>query len=243
MDHDQGMVLADLFRNGIRSWDSNITVDHDIVKSIPLGNGNGSIKWIWHFDAKRFYKVRSRYRIVWESKKLSSSSSLNPDVQWWRKLWKLQILLKSNPWGGGKFLDFGLAGFSEWRALNRVVPKQLQIIGSNMWMPPPIGLLKMNVDVAVLPASHHIGMGVVIHNDQGMFCGALAKALEGSLSSLLAECLALREGLKFAHELEVDALMVESDAINLVSAINDNTTTKVGLHDEKYTIVFVKPSS
>ena len=29
-------------------------------------------------------------------------------------------------------------------------------------------------------------------------------------------------GLKFAHELEVDALMVESDAIKLVSAINDN---------------------
>lgn len=92
MDHDQGMVVADLFRYGIRSWDSNIIsrvlwpVDHDIVKSIPLGNGNGSDKWIWHFEAKGFYKVRSRYRIVWESKKLSSSSSLNPDVQWWRKL-------------------------------------------------------------------------------------------------------------------------------------------------------------
>ena len=55
-------------------------------------------------------------------------------------------------------------------------------------MPPPAGLLKMNVDAAVLPASHHIGVGVVIRNDQGMICGALAKALEGSFSRLLAEC-------------------------------------------------------
>ena len=43
----------------------------------------------------------------------------------------------------------------------------------------------------------------VIRNDQGMIYGALAKALEGSFSPLLAECFALCEGLKFAQELEL----------------------------------------
>lgn len=71
-------------------------------------------------------------------------------------------------------------------------------------------------------------MRAVIRNEYGLLCGALAKTLDGSFSPLLAECLSFREGLKFAKEMEVDALGVETDAINLlVSALNGDLELSV----------------
>ncbi|GMN19993.1 hypothetical protein TIFTF001_048687 [Ficus carica] len=37
-----------------------------------------------------------------------------------------------------------------------------------------------------------------------LVCGALAKSIDGRFSPFLAECIALREGLKLAKELEID---------------------------------------
>lgn len=76
--------------------------------------------------------------------------------------------------------------------------------------------------------SDHIGVGAVIRNEYGLICGALAKTLDRSFSPLLAECLSLREGLKFAKEMELDALGVETDAINLlVTALNGDLELSV----------------
>lgn len=48
----------------------------------------------------------------------------------------------------------------------------------------------------MLPSSDHIGVGVVLQDDQGRICATLAKPFEGIFSLLLAQLLALREGLK-----------------------------------------------
>ena len=40
-------------------------------------------------------------------------------------------------------------------------------------------------------------LGAVIRDGKGIDMGAVAKRISGSLSPLLAECLALREGLQF----------------------------------------------
>lgn len=44
-------------------------VDHDAVRSIPLGNGSGGDKWVWHYNAKGVYKVRSGYRVIMDSRR------------------------------------------------------------------------------------------------------------------------------------------------------------------------------
>ncbi|GMN40729.1 hypothetical protein TIFTF001_009947 [Ficus carica] len=119
-------------------------------------------------------------------------------------------------------LDLGSASFGEWQALYQV-PVQSQVVGSDVWLPPQSGYLKLNVDASVSPESDHIGIGAVIRDEKGRILGAMAKSVEGTFSPFLAECIALREGLMMAKELESVTIVVETDAINVVSAVSDNT--------------------
>ncbi|GMN60270.1 hypothetical protein TIFTF001_029364 [Ficus carica] len=54
-------------------------------------------------------------------------------------------------------------------------------------------------------------------NDNVLVCGALTKFIDGRFSLFLTECIALREGLKLAKELEIDGLVVETDATNIAA--------------------------
>ncbi|GMN72596.1 hypothetical protein TIFTF001_054756 [Ficus carica] len=112
-------------------------------------------------------------------------------------------------------LDLGIASFDEWQALHQV-PVQSQVVGSDVWLPPQLGYLKLNVDASVSPRSDHIGIGAVIRDEKGRILGAMAKSMEGTFSPFLAECIALREGLMLAKELESATLVVETDAINVI---------------------------
>ena len=118
-------------------------------------------------------------------------------------------------------LDLSIASFGEWQALNRA-PAQVQAVGPENWSPPQSGCLKLNVDASVLPGVDHIGIGAVLRDEKGIILGAVAKSLEGSFSPFLAECIALREGLIFAKDLNLGPIVVETDAINVVTAVGDN---------------------
>ncbi|GMN26460.1 hypothetical protein TIFTF001_001318 [Ficus carica] len=89
------LMVADLMLEGSRVWDKDKIenslwpVDQELIRGIPLGNGDGGDKWAWHFDSKGLYKVRSGYMAIMESKRLESSSNANSDVTWWRKMWSL----------------------------------------------------------------------------------------------------------------------------------------------------------
>ncbi|GMN63226.1 hypothetical protein TIFTF001_032293 [Ficus carica] len=117
--------------------------------------------------------------------------------------------------------DLSIASFGEWQALNKV-SIQSQAVGSDVWSPPQPGYLKLNIDASVFPNSDRIGIGAAIHDDKGSILGAVAKSVEGSFSPFVVECLALREGLRFAKEIKCVNIEVETDAINVVSAVVDN---------------------
>ncbi|GMN28393.1 hypothetical protein TIFTF001_041162 [Ficus carica] len=117
--------------------------------------------------------------------------------------------------------DLSIASFGEWQALHRA-PIQSQVVGSDAWSPPQSGYLKLNIDASVFPSSDHIGIGAAIRDDKGSILGAVAKSVEGSFSPFVAECLALCEGLRFAKEIECANIEVETDVINVVSAVVDN---------------------
>ncbi|GMN27726.1 hypothetical protein TIFTF001_001776 [Ficus carica] len=133
--------------------------------------------------------------------------------------------------------DFALVCWLAWKLWcerNKVlhqVPVQSQVVGSDVWLPPQSGYLKLNVDALVSPGSDHIGIGVVIHDEKGRILGAMAKSVDGTFSPFLAECIVLREGLMMAKELESVTLVVETDTINVVSAVSDNTEFFFGRSD------------
>ncbi|GMN68764.1 hypothetical protein TIFTF001_037815 [Ficus carica] len=280
------LKVADLMVEGCRVWnkgkidDTFWPVDQELIRGIPLGNGEGGDKWVWHFDSKGLYKVRSGYRALMDFKRLESSSNANTDITWWRRcgvchylpspdvcvacfprdkmesishaildcptsqaVWKFsrfwKVVENRRDFPFVDFLrivkseipleDFALVCWLAWKlwcernkAL-RQVPVQSQVVGSDVWLPPQSGYLKLNIDASVSSGSDHIGIGAVIRDEKGRILGAMAKSVEGTFSPFLAECIALREGLMMAKELESFTLVVETDAINVVSAVSDNT--------------------
>ncbi|KAL5781901.1 hypothetical protein ACOSP7_006930 [Xanthoceras sorbifolium] len=75
----------------------------------------------------------------------------------------------------------------------RVSQQSPSVAESLSWIPPPLGNLKLNTDVAV----------------------------KVDLSFIVGEALALREGLLFVQSLSLFVEWIESDAINVVNAILD----------------------
>lgn len=75
-----------------------------------------------------------------------------------------------------------------------------------------------NVDVDVKKDVDFSGVGAIIRDDQGSACACLARKLVGMFSSYAAECLALREGLKFVAAYGLPVSVMETDAVNVVTS-------------------------
>lgn len=90
------------------------------------------------------------------------------------------------------------------------------------WVPPPVGLVKLNVDGAV---SAHRGRGsaaVVCRDHSGRYLGASAVVFEITDPNTL-ETLACREALALATNLNEQHLFVASDCRSVVKDIADAT--------------------
>ena len=91
------------------------------------------------------------------------------------------------------------------------------------WRPPAAGLLKLNTDAAVVNEGGVTGLGGVIRDTEGEVLGAFSKRVQGCLDVQTAECLAIRAGLIFAMESGLRVAEVESDALNVVRAIQSSS--------------------
>ncbi|XP_071678677.1 uncharacterized protein [Lolium perenne] len=69
------------------------------------------------------------------------------------------------------------------------------------WLPPPVGVTKINVDAAV---SKNTGLGAVAavaRDAEGVFCGASAVVFPGKTDAENLEALACREALSLARDI------------------------------------------
>nr|XP_023913516.1 uncharacterized protein LOC112025081 [Quercus suber] len=92
------------------------------------------------------------------------------------------------------------------------------------WVLPPPGIFKVNVDGA---SSEHDGsssVGVVIRDSNGLVVAALCLPLQSHFSAELMEVFALEQGVLLAQELQLPRVIVESDALAVIQAINDKAT-------------------
>ncbi|GMN68428.1 hypothetical protein TIFTF001_037504 [Ficus carica] len=88
----------------------------------------------------------------------------------------------------------------------------------------PVDGLKLNVDAACRPGMEVDGVGACIRDSEGAMVACLAKKIVGRFSPHLAECIALRKGLEFAASRGLQVAFMESDAANVVSAVNERRT-------------------
>ena len=89
---------------------------------------------------------------------------------------------------------------------------------------PPSGFHKINVDGASSELDSFSSVGVVIRDCKGDVVAALCKPLQTCFFVELTEVFALEHGILFAQELHLAQVIVESDSLNVIQAINEGAT-------------------
>ena len=85
------------------------------------------------------------------------------------------------------------------------------------WRPPPHNRLKCNVDAAFHADSNVGAIAAIIRDSSGTMITASARKIHCP-SSLVAESLAVREGLQLAHNCLCESIVLESDNLQIIEA-------------------------
>ena len=85
---------------------------------------------------------------------------------------------------------------------------------------PFSGFYKLNVDAPGPIEDDKWGIGVVVRDNEGVVVGASSWQVFSLPDSEVAEALAMRKGVEFAKDMSFLNLIVESDASNVVLALN-----------------------
>ena len=86
---------------------------------------------------------------------------------------------------------------------------------------PPVGWMKLNSDGSALGNPGRAGGGGLIHNHDGNWVQGYARGL-GHTSSFMVELWVLRDGLILAREMRLNNLIIELDALSVVTLMNND---------------------
>ena len=76
-----------------------------------------------------------------------------------------------------------------------------EVLQHSVWVPPPSGLYKINVDGALFPTKKLAGIGVVIRDQQGRLLAALCRKIRAQMRALEVEAKAYEAGVLLARHL------------------------------------------
>ncbi|XP_024172006.1 uncharacterized protein LOC112178017 [Rosa chinensis] len=98
------------------------------------------------------------------------------------------------------------------------------------WTCPPRGRLKINIDGSFCTETGGGGVGVVVRNFEGTCIATFARPFHFAQSDIHMEAEALRAGLLIAIQQDWKEIIVESDCVNLVSALRatDDDFSSIG---------------
>jgi ribonuclease HI len=88
------------------------------------------------------------------------------------------------------------------------------------WVPPPAGMVLINVDAALFASSRCMGAGVVIRDHNGACVAACSDTYQEVIIPELAEAMAMRRALTFAKEEGLERVSLASDCLSIVQRIN-----------------------
>ena len=88
------------------------------------------------------------------------------------------------------------------------------------WRPLDTDWHKTNVDGATFTEINYCGIGVIIKNERGQVMGAMSKNLPLPLGVMEAEAKAAKEGITLARDLGLGKVIVEGDALTVMSALS-----------------------
>lgn len=95
-------------------------------------------------------------------------------------------------------------------------------LGSRQWIKPPEGVLKCNVDAFVSVHSSFFGFGCVMRNSFGVVLVVVHGNLVEKFDPSFAEAISVREALSWLKNLDYPNIIMESDALVVVDALNNS---------------------
>ena len=87
------------------------------------------------------------------------------------------------------------------------------------WLPPPIGVAKVNVDAAIAKNGSTAAVAAVARDATGTFLGASAMVTRGATDPEMLEASACREGMALAMDLNLRKVKLASDCANVIRTI------------------------
>ncbi|GMN40448.1 hypothetical protein TIFTF001_009671 [Ficus carica] len=243
------LMVVDLMLEGSRVWDKDKIenslwlVDQELIRGISLGNGDGGDKWAWHFDSKGLYKMWSLlippkvWLFVWCAfhEILSTMVSLSYrgidcDAVCPRCKDKMESIshaildcpMSQAVWRFSRFWtvienrrDFLFANFLRI-VKSKILMEDFALVcwlAWKLWCERNKALNQVSIQFQA------VGPDVWLPPQPGYF----KLNVDASVSPESDHIgIALREGLMIAKELESVSLVVETNAINVVSAVSDN---------------------
>jgi ribonuclease HI len=97
------------------------------------------------------------------------------------------------------------------------------------WMPPPEGVICINVDAALFPDERRMGCGAVLRDHAGNFILSVSEGLGGLPSPKMAEALSVSHALKISMDHGVSKAILISDCLSLVQRINSKQLDRSSL--------------
>jgi hypothetical protein len=97
---------------------------------------------------------------------------------------------------------------------------------SAKWVPPPEGMVLLNVDAAMFAASKQMGTGIVARNHVGSFVAACSTVTDDVILPELAEAMSIRQALSFAREEGFPKIILASDCLSVIQRIKSSMTDR-----------------
>lgn len=88
------------------------------------------------------------------------------------------------------------------------------------WIPPPEGLVKIDVDAAMAKSLGQVAAAAIARDGTGVFIGASVLVLDGISDPVIVEAIACREGLASASDIVLQNFRLSCDNISVVRGIN-----------------------
>ncbi|WJZ86110.1 hypothetical protein VitviT2T_005601 [Vitis vinifera] len=222
--------------------------DADLILSIPLPMSSREDQISWSFDARGEYTARSGYgalRCFRQSAALVASD-VDSNFVWAQSEPEttlhalVECVAARDVWdeSGLAMLQGNFGSFVDWLATmfaycdSVVFAKYLAVCWGLWWrrndvvwngrirhsqQKPDYGWIKINVDEAVFLDEGAIG--AVFQDHQGRFMGGFAKPFPHQTLSEVVEALGVREVLSWIHERSRSRIVVETDCLRVVQAI------------------------
>ncbi|XP_075654164.1 uncharacterized protein LOC142624474 [Castanea sativa] len=90
------------------------------------------------------------------------------------------------------------------------------------WEPPPVGFYTINVDGAIPLANGHSGIEVIVRDSDNRFVAAMSLPFQGRYSIEETEAIVVEQGCVLAKKLGLERVIIESDSLLTVQAVEAN---------------------